>query len=254
MIDMIDVRGLKVWRETTPADSRQVLDHVDLRVDAGERVALIGANGAGKTSLLLALVGAVPFEGSVTIAGQTLTRRSLTEVRRKLGYVFADPSDQFFLPTVAEELAYGPRQRGLAAAEVERRVTQALSQVRLQGMERRAVLRLSVGEQRRLALATVLTLQPDIILADEPTASLDPVARAEMLNILAGVQATVLLATHDLDAALELDARVVMLAQGRLVADGPARELLRDESLLHRAGLALPLRVAIERELARGNP
>jgi cobalt/nickel transport system ATP-binding protein len=168
----------------------------------------------------------------------------LADIRRQVGFVFADPGDQLFCATVTEEVAFGPRQRGLSDAEVSERVRSALDAVGLVSFEARAPSELSLGEQRRLAVATVLACEPAAVLLDEPTAGLDPRARSLLLDVVARTSATVVLATHDLDAALELSARTVLLDRGRLVADGTAERLLRDQSLLESAGLALPLSLA----------
>lgn len=238
----IHVDHLEVWRDD--GDERQrVIDDLSLDIAAGERVAVAGPNGAGKTSLLLAMVGALPFSGTIAVGGRALDPKSLEAVRREVGYVFADPSDQLFLPTVSEEVGFGPRQRGIAGEALAARVAAALDAVGLGGFEQRSPLALSLGEQRRLAAATVLSSEPAALLFDEPTASLDPRARRAMLDTLGALDATLLLATHDLDAVLDLDARVVLLETGRLIAEGPAGELLRDEALLERAGMALPLSV-----------
>ncbi len=236
----IRIEHLEVWREDG-AERKRVLDALSLGIAAGERVAIAGPNGAGKTSLLLAMVGALPFSGTITVGERVLDSKSLDSVRREVGYVFADPSDQLFLPTVREEVGFGPRQRGDDGESLTRRVGAALETVGLTGFEERSPLALSLGEQRRLAAATVLSTDPGVLLFDEPTASLDPRARRSMLDTLLGLDATLLMATHDLDAVLDLDARVVLLDAGKLVADGPSSELLHDEGLLERAGMALPL-------------
>ncbi len=238
----IHIERLQVWRDD--GSGRQcVVDELSLDIAPGERVAVAGPNGAGKTLLLLAMVGALPFSGTIAVGGRALDSSSLEAVRRDVGYVFADPSDQLFLPTVREEVGFGPRQRGVAGQALAARVGSALEAVGLRGFDERSPLALSLGEQRRLAAATVLSSEPGALLFDEPTASLDPRARRAMLETLRGLDATLLLATHDLDAVLDLDARVVLLDAGRLIAEGPAAELLRDEALLERAGMALPLGV-----------
>lgn len=236
----IQIEQLQVWREDG-AERQRVIDGLSLEIAPGERVAIAGPNGAGKTSLLLAMVGALPFTGAIAVGGRTLEPKSLEAVRREVGYVFADPADQLFLPTVREEVGFGPRQRGVSGAALSARIDAALAAVGLGGFEDRSPLALSLGEQRRLAAATVLSIEPGALLFDEPTASLDPRARRAMLDTLRGLDATLLLATHDLDAVLDLDARVVLLDRGHMVAEGPAAELLRDEALLERAGMALPL-------------
>jgi cobalt/nickel transport system ATP-binding protein len=242
----IELSDVTVWRDNRQG-ARRVVEHITLRVAAGERVALAGPNGAGKTSLLLALVGALPFEGTIVVGAHTLDRSSLAAVRRSVGFVFADPADQLFCASVEEEVAFGPQQQGLTPSEVAARVEPALRAVDLTDLKTRVPSELSLGEQRRLAFATVLACEPAAILLDEPTASLDPRARRGLLDLVARSDATMIFATHDLDAALELDARAVLLSEGRIVADGPAERLLSDEALLDAAGLALPLSLARHR-------
>lgn len=240
--------GLSVWRDRAERSAPPVLQGLSFGIGRGERVALVGPNGAGKTTLLLALVGAAPFEGTLEVGGLALSARSLKRVRAQVGYVFADPGDQLFLERVADEVAFGPAQRGVQGAELTARVDKALTAVGLSGYEKRAGGQLSLGEQRRLALATVLSIEPGLILLDEPTASLDPRARRQVVRtIAAAVGSTVVFATHDLEAALELECRVLVVGAGRVLADGDASQVLSDEALLHRAQLELPLRFSLGR-------
>ena len=249
----VHMQALSIWRGKSVA-AEPVLHGLSLCIERGERVALIGANGAGKTSLLLALLGAVPYEGAIDIDGERLTAENLGALRQKLGFVFSDPQDQLFLPSVREEVAFGPVQRGVRDPELRARVQQALASVKLEGFEERPPTELSLGEQRRLAIASVLSCRPPIVLLDEPTASLDPRARRHMIDTLARLDATVLCATHDLDAALDLEARVIVLANAKIVADGHAEHVLRDAGLLDRAALELPLCLSPRpREKARGS-
>jgi cobalt/nickel transport system ATP-binding protein len=249
----IRVQALSIWRGKS-VHAKPVLHGLSLSIERGERVAVIGANGAGKTSLLLALLGAVPYEGDIDIDGERLTADNLSALRQQLGFVFSDPQDQLFLPSVREEVAFGPLQRGVQGPELRTRVQLALADVKLEGFEERRPAELSLGEQRRLAIASVLSCRPPIVLLDEPTASLDPRARRHMIDTLAGLDATVLCATHDLDAALDLEARVIVLAHGQIVADGHAEHVLRDAALLDRAALELPLCLSPRRpETARGS-
>jgi cobalt/nickel transport system ATP-binding protein len=220
-----------------------VVRGVTLEIRAGERVFLLGPNGAGKTSLLLSLVGAAHMAGRVRFGSLELGPKTLDAVRRRVGLVFADPRDQFFLNRVEDEVAFGPRERGLDEASVSERVAHALAAMDLEGYRNRAPDTLSLGEQRRLAIATMLAGKPEVLLLDEPTASLDPRARQRILRVIAGLSATVIVATHDLDAAFELGGRVLLLDEGRVVADGDARTLLVDAPLLEAAGLSLPLAV-----------
>jgi cobalt/nickel transport system ATP-binding protein len=234
----IAIEHVSVLRE-----KRRVIHELSLAFGSGERVALVGANGAGKSSLLLALVGALPIEGKIRIGELELGEKTLEDVRQRVGFVFAEPADQLFLPSVREEVELGPRLRGKDADEIRKRADAALAAVRLNGFDDRSPTSLSLGEQRRLALATVLSIDAGALLLDEPTASLDGRARRQVLEAIRAQSATTLFATHDLDAALELDSRVVLLRDGKLVADGRAAELLVDRETLDRAGLELPLSV-----------
>ena len=240
----IELGDLTVLREQEGGGSVPVVHALSLSIAPRARVALVGRNGAGKTSLLLALVGALPFSGEARIADLPVEKSTLAQVRRKVGFVFADPADQLFCASVREEVAFGPLQLGSSADEIDRRVERSLAAVGLHGTEPRAPSTLSLGMQRRLALAAALALEPVVVLIDEPTAALDPVARRELVRLLGELDATLVFATHDLDAALDLDVHAVVLDAGRKVAEGPARELLVDEELLEGAGLALPLSVA----------
>lgn len=233
--------SLSVWRQEHAKPARQVLGDVCFSIRPGERVAVVGPNGAGKTTLLWALIGATPSEGRVEIAGHLASPSTLDQLRRDVGFVFADPGDQLFLPSVAEEVAFGPEQRGWSRHEIDERVAVALELVGLSGFEARASSELSLGEQRRLAVATVLSTAPRVLLLDEPTASLDPRARAAMLQAIGSASATVLFATHDLEAVLEVGARVLLLREGRLMADGPAHGVLSDAALMDASGLEVPL-------------
>jgi cobalt/nickel transport system ATP-binding protein len=241
-------------QHTNASDRRLVVEALTLDIAAGERLVFAGPNGAGKTSLLLAAVGALTYAGRVEVDGVLLEKRTLTEIRRKVGLVFADPSEQFFLPTVYEEVAFAPRQQRATESEIKSRTQAALKQVALTGLDSRAPQELSLGEQRRLAIACVLAMQPSVMLLDEPTASLDPRARRAMLDVIRGVDATIVIATHDLDAALDLESRVVLLDSGRLVAQGLAAEILEDGELLCRAGLDYPLSVAARKRGEHSNP
>jgi cobalt/nickel transport system ATP-binding protein len=231
-------------------DGARVVEAATLTIGAGERLFLLGPNGAGKTSLLLAVVAATRFSGRIRVGDTELradTASSVEAVRRQVGFVFADPRDQFFMGRVSDEVAFGPKERGLAEPVVAERVARALAAVGLAELQGRAPDTLSLGEQRRLAVATMLAIEPEVLLLDEPTASLDPRARRQLLGVIAGLSSTVVVATHDLDAAYELGGRVLLLNDGRVVADGPAAEVLVSEALLERAGLGLPIAVEATR-------
>ena len=222
-------------------DGHQALDGVALRIERGERVALLGPNGAGKTTLVLHLNGILTGgRGSVHVAGLPVDRRNLQEVRRRVGIVFQDPDDQLFMPTVGEDVAFGPRNLGLPEGEVQSRVTAALAQVGMTGVADRPPHHLSFGQRRRVAVATVLAMRPEILVLDEPSSNLDPASRRELAGILRGLPVTVLMVTHDLPYALELCPRSVILDDGRIVADGRTADLLADPDLMRSHRLELP--------------
>ena len=222
-------------------DGHPALDGVSLVVAPGERVAVLGPNGAGKSTLCLHLNGVLRAQrGTVEVGGLRVERRDLSEVRRRVGLVFQDPDDMLFLPTVAEDVAFGPSNLGLGRAEVTRRVDAALAMVGMEAHRDRPPHHLSFGQRRRVAAAAALSMDPQVLVLDEPSANLDPRARREFAEILARLDLTLLLVTHDLPYALELCERAVVMDAGRIVADGPTRALLADDALLHAHALELP--------------
>jgi cobalt/nickel transport system ATP-binding protein len=222
-------------------DGHQALFGVNLHIASGERVALLGPNGAGKTTLVLHLNGILTGgEGTVEVGGLSVERRNLQEIRRRVGIVFQDPDDQLFMPTVAEDVAFGPANFGLRGAELRARVHEALHAVGMAEHGDRSPLHLSGGQRRRVALATVLACDPEILVLDEPSSNLDPVARRELAEVLLRLDRTMLMVTHDLPYALQLCPRSVVLDGGTVVADGPTRDLLADDGLLARHRLELP--------------
>lgn len=222
-------------------DGTSALSTVDLKVERGERIALLGPNGAGKTSLVLQLNGVLtPSSGEVLISGTKVGPKTLKEVRRKVGVVFQDPDDQLFTPTVGRDVAFGPAHLGLTGDELAARVAEALAYVGLGDMADRPPHRLSLGQRRRAAVATVLAMHPEILVLDEPSSNLDPAARREFADLVKRLGMTTLLVTHDLPYALELCQRAVVLDHGQIVADGPTREILADTGFMSAHRLELP--------------
>ena len=222
-------------------DGTEALRGISLRVEPGEAVALVGGNGAGKSTLLMQLTGSLPARlGEVRIAGTLLTRESAAKARRAVGMVFQDPDDQLFMPTVAEDVAFGPLNAGLPPDEVEARVTEALASVGMEHVRNRPPYRLSAGEKRAVAIATALAMSPDILLLDEPSSNLDPRGRRRLIELLRSFGHTRILATHDLELVVEVCTRVIVLGGGRVIADGPTREVLNDEELMLAHALERP--------------
>ena len=236
MTAAVRARGLHFAYEGGPA----VLSGLDLVVDTGERVAILGPNGAGKTTFALHLNGLLAGDGEVTIGGVRVEPATWQHVRARVGLVFQDPDDQLFMPTVAEDVAFGPLNFGVAADEVQRRVAGALAAVRMAGAADRPPHQLSMGERRRAAIATVLAADPDLLVLDEPSSNLDPRSRRELIEILRGLPCTLLVVTHDLPLAAELCERSVVIDGGQVVADGATGELLADEAMLAEHALELP--------------
>ncbi len=222
-------------------DGSPALGGVDLDMTAGERVAVLGPNGAGKTTLILHLNGILlPQAGEVAIGGLPVTKANFKEIRRRVGVVFQDPDDQLFMPTVRDDVAFGPANLGLAGDAVEARVRAALDAVGMDGAGGRPPHHLSFGQRRRVALATVLAMDPQILVLDEPTSNLDPAARRDLADILVTLPVTAIIVTHDLPYALELCPRSVILNDGVIVADGPTAEILGDAELMAANRLELP--------------
>jgi cobalt/nickel transport system ATP-binding protein len=220
---------------------------IDLDVAHGERVAVLGPNGAGKTTLMLHLNGLLIGEGDVEVAGLRVGRDDLHELRGRVGLVFQDPDDQLFMPTVREDVAFGPLNQGCSREEALARVAEALATVRMQHVADRAPHLLSLGQRRRVAIATVLAMRPRLLVLDEPSANLDPRTRRELIEVLDDVPRTMLVVTHDLPLAARLCERAVVLSDGAIVADGPCVDVLRDEALLAAHDLELPEGFDVER-------
>ncbi|MFE1839373.1 energy-coupling factor ABC transporter ATP-binding protein [Streptomyces sviceus] len=222
-------------------DGHQALFGVEFSIARGERVALLGPNGAGKTTLVLHLNGILSGGvGTVKVAGLPVDRKHMAEVRRRVGIVFQDPDDQLFMPTVREDVAFGPAAAGLKGEELEARVRTALERVGMADFAGRPPHHLSFGQRRRVAVATVLAMEPEILVLDEPSSNLDPASRRELADILRSLDVTVLMVTHDLPYALELCPRSLILSEGTIAADGRTAELLADDELMRAHRLELP--------------
>jgi len=234
---VLDLRGVAF----AYPDGHQALFGVDLHVHPGERVALLGPNGAGKTTLVLHLNGILRAgRGSVAISGLPVEDANLLEIRRRVGIVFQDPDDQLFMPSVRDDVAFGPANLGLPRPVIEERVESALRAVGMLEYADRPPHHLSFGQRRRVAVATVLAMEPEILVLDEPSSNLDPASRRELADIITSLGVTVLMVTHDLPYALQLCERSVILADGVITADGATRDLLADAALLERHRLELP--------------
>ncbi len=221
-------------------DGHSALHGVSLKLCEGDKVALVGPNGAGKSTLMLHLNGILGGKGEVEIAGMRLTKENLPAIRAMVGLVFQNPDDQLFSPTVFEDVAFGPLHMGLPEDEVRARVDAALEAVNMTAYRDRLSHHLSVGEKKRIAIATVLSMNPSVLILDEPSAGLDPRARRTLINLLRDLPITMLVSTHDMKMVEELFPRTVVMDEGRVVADGLTMDILQDEALLNAHGLEKP--------------
>ncbi len=233
----LDVRHLTFSYEKAP-----ILKDLTFSISYGERVGLIGANGAGKSTLLRLLVGlTLNFQGAVSVEGLALVRENLEKIRSRIGYVFQDSDSQLFMTTVAQDVAFGPRNYGYAEEEVQERTRTALAAVHIPHLANQSVYKLSGGEKKLASIAGILALSPDLLLLDEPSAALDPKNRRQLIRILHELPGAHLIASHDLDFIADTCQRTILLGEGRIIADGPTWELLTDEELLAYHSLELPL-------------
>jgi cobalt/nickel transport system ATP-binding protein len=221
-------------------DQHVALRGVSFNLCEGDKVALVGPNGAGKSTLMLQLNGILDGRGGIEIGGMRLTRDNLPVIRAMVGLVFQNPDDQLFSPTVFEDVAFGPLHMGLPEAEVLTRVDSALEAVRMSAYRDRLSHHLSVGEKKRIAIATVLSMNPKILILDEPSAGLDPRARRTLINLLRDLPITMLISTHDMRMVQELFPRTIVMDDGRIVADGMTQAILEDEAFLREHGLEKP--------------
>jgi cobalt transport protein ATP-binding subunit len=218
-------------------DGKQALTGVNFKAAPGEKIALVGANGAGKSTLLNHLNGIFTGQGTIAVDGLELNKKNLGKIRALVGVVFQNPDDQLFSPTVYEDVAYGPIYQGLDKKSVAMKVSLALQAVQLEEYAERNPTHLSGGEKKRVAIATVLSMDPKILVFDEPTAGLDPRSRRELIHLLEQLPQTMILATHDLAMAEQITSRTVLLSQGQVAADGPTAQILSDQALLMAHGL-----------------
>ncbi len=234
----IEIEGLSF----TYPDGHQALKEISFTIQPGEKVALVGPNGAGKSTLILHLNGILVGTGIVRVCGLPVEKENLGRIRAMVGLVFQSPEDQLFSPTVREDVAYGPIYQGLPPEEVVVRVQEALAAVRMESYIARVSHHLSMGEKKRVAIATVLSMHPEVLVLDEPTAGLDPRSRRSLINLLRELPLTMLVSTHDMHMVQELFPRTIILDEGRVVADGPTEVLMEDTALLDSHGLEKPCR------------
>jgi len=221
-------------------DGHRALQDISLHIQPCEKVALVGPNGAGKSTLILHLNGILVGKGSITVAGLPVVKENLGKVRARVGLVFQNPDDQLFSPTVYDDVAFGPLYQGLRSESVRERVDQALQVVNMASYAERVSHHLSMGEKKRIAIATVLSMEPEVLVLDEPTAGLDPRARRSLIHLLDELPITMLVSTHDMLMAREIFPRMVIMDEGRIIADGLTVDLMQDEALLNAHGLEKP--------------
>ena len=221
---------------------RKALDNISFEAGPGESIGIIGANGAGKTTLLKLLVGLyTDFEGSINIGETAVSKKTLTEIRRKIGYVFQDSDSQLFMMRVYDDIAFGPRNYGYSADEVKARTEKAMELTGSAYLRDKQIHKLSGGEKKLVSIATVLSLDPDVMIMDEPSNALDPGNRRRLINVLNSLNCTKLIATHDLDMIWDTCERSILISEGKIAADGSTKELLTDKKLLESNHLELPL-------------
>lgn len=218
-------------------DGTAALKNISLTVERGERVGIIGANGAGKSTFMLHLNGIIMGNGDIRIHGLPVSNANLKEIRRRVGVVFQNPDDQLFCPTVFDDIAFGPRNMGLGEAEIASRVEESLRRVGLSGVAAKSAFHLSMGQKKRAAIASVLSMGPELLALDEPTGSLDPRGRAQVIALLAALGGTQMIISHDIDLVRRQCGRAVLLAKGEIVADGPVERILADTHLLESHGM-----------------
>lgn len=232
---MIEFRNVSFAYGKTP-----VVENLSFAIEKGETVGLIGANGAGKSTIMKLMLGLLSGSGEILVDGLAVNKGNLSRIRRKIGFVLQDSDNQMFMPTVYEDMIFGPRNYGLSKEEADRKVDAVLEQLGLQALKHRHNHKISGGEKRMAAIATILAMDPEMILMDEPSTALDPVNRRTVINTINRLPQTKLIASHDLDMILDTCQRVVLLSHGSIVADGDAEAILRDKALLEANRMELP--------------
>ena len=217
-----------------------VLDNLSFKIDDGEAVGLIGANGAGKSTIMKLVLGLLAGEGEICLDNIPVCKKNLAEIRKKIGFVLQDSDNQMFMPTVYEDMIFGPMNYGMSREEADRRVDEVLASLNLTELKHRSNHKISGGEKRMAAIATILAMQPDVILMDEPSTALDPVNRRTVINTVNSLKQTKLIASHDLDMILDTCDRVILLSRGKIAADGDAEKILSDKALLEANRMELP--------------
>lgn len=226
-------------------DKKNALSDINLTVKAGENVAILGRNGAGKSTLLMNIIGILKGVGEIELFGIKMKKENLRELRRRIGFVFQNPDDQLFMQTIFDDIAFGPLNFGFSEEETEKRVKNVLNIVGLAGYDSRKPHHLSLGEKKRAAIATILVLEPEVILFDEPSLALDPEGRTNLIRFIKNIPSTKIIATHDLELALELCNRVVVMDNGKIMADGTTKALLADRKLMNVMGMDVPSRLNV---------
>ena len=232
---MIEFRNVSFAYGKTP-----VVEDLSFTIKKGETVGLIGANGAGKSTIMKLMLGLLSGSGEILVDGLAVNKGNLAQIRRKIGFVLQDSDNQMFMPTVYEDMIFGPRNYGLSKEEADRKVDAVLEQLGLQALKHRHNHKISGGEKRMAAIATILAMEPEMILMDEPSTALDPVNRRTVINTINRLPQTKLIASHDLDMILDTCQRVILLSHGSIVADGDAEAILRDKMLLEANRMELP--------------
>ena len=217
-----------------------VLDNLSFHIRRGETVGLIGANGAGKSTIMKLMLGLLPAQGEILVDGMPVTKQNLPPIRQKIGFVLQDSDNQMFMPTVYEDMIFGPRNYGLSREEADARVDRVLKELGLESLKYRHNHKISGGEKRMASIATILAMEPEMIVMDEPSTALDPVNRRRVISTINSRKETKLIASHDLDMILDTCQRVILLNHGRIVADGEAETILRDQALLEANRMELP--------------